>query len=271
YANTFPDGVKHLITAGEQLTISQLFQQVLRRHNTVLHNHYGPSETHVVSAYSIHPGEHIPESPPIGKPIDHTHMYILNKQKQLQPKGIAGELYISGSSVARGYFRNEELTREKFLPDPFRPGATMFRTGDMARLSEDGNIEYIGRTDDQVKIRGYRVEPGEIEMTLRNHPKIKEAAVIIRQDHAGENELYAYYSAPNRLDSLALRRYLAEEMPEYMIPLKWGWVESIPLTPNGKVDKRSLPEPEAAADDKQYAAPRNLTELKLAQLWEDVL
>ncbi|MED4804369.1 non-ribosomal peptide synthetase [Bacillus atrophaeus] len=271
YANTFPDGVKHLITAGEQLTVSHLFQQVLRRHNTVLHNHYGPSETHVVSAYSIHPGEHIPESPPIGKPIDHTHMYILNKQKQLQPKGIAGELYISGSSVARGYFRNEELTREKFLPDPFRPGATMFRTGDMARLSEDGNIEYIGRTDDQVKIRGYRVEPGEIEMTLQNHPKIKEAAVIIRQDHAGENELCAYYSAPNRLDSQALRRYLAEEIPEYMIPLKWGWVESIPLTPNGKVDKRSLPEPEAAADDKQYAAPRNLTELKLAQLWEDVL
>ncbi|MFV9833052.1 amino acid adenylation domain-containing protein [Bacillus stercoris] len=270
-ANSFPYGVKHLIAAGEQLMISDLFQEVLRERDIHLHNHYGPSETHVVSTYTIHPGDSIPEFPPIGKPISCTDLYILNHQKQLQPYGVPGELYISGASVARGYVNHDKLTRDKFSSDPFRPGAIMYRTGDLARRLEDGNIEYIGRADNQVKIRGYRIEPQEIEVTLMNHPDIKEAAILIRQDENGEHELRAYYCSVQKLNAIDLRSYMASELPEYMIPAKWVWVDSIPLTPNGKVDQSALPEPDASISGNPYTAPRNLLEAKLSQLFEDVL
>ncbi|WP_276735262.1 non-ribosomal peptide synthetase [Bacillus sp. (in: firmicutes)] len=271
FANSFPYGVKHLIAAGEQLMISDLFQDVLRERGIHLHNHYGPSETHVVSTYTIHPGDRIPEFPPIGKPIGSTDLYILNHQKQLQPCGVPGELYISGASVARGYVNHDKLTRDKFSSDPFRPGAIMYRTGDLARRLEDGNIEYIGRADNQVKIRGYRIEPQEIEVTLMNHPDIKETAILIRQDQSGEHELCAYYCSVQKLDAIDLRRYMASELPEYMIPAKWVWVDSIPLTPNGKVDQSALPEPDASISGNPYTAPRNLLEAKLSQIFEDVL
>ncbi|MGR2697468.1 amino acid adenylation domain-containing protein [Bacillus inaquosorum] len=270
-ANSFPYGVKHLITAGEQLIISDIFQDVLRERGIHLHNHYGPSETHVVSTYTIHPGDPIPEFPPIGKPIGCTDLYILNHQKQLQPCGVPGELYISGASVARGYVNHDKLTRDKFSSDPFRPGAIMYRTGDLARRLGDGNIEYIGRADKQVKIRGYRIEPQEIEVTLMNHPDIKEAAILIRQDQNGEHELCAYYCSVQKLNAIDLRSYMASELPEYMIPAKWIWVDSIPLTPNGKVDQAALPAPDASISGNPYAAPRNLIEAKLSQIFEDVL
>ncbi|MCY8754650.1 amino acid adenylation domain-containing protein, partial [Bacillus inaquosorum] len=270
-ANSFPYGVKHLITAGEQLIISDIFQDVLRERSIHLHNHYGPSETHVVSTYTIHPGDPIPEFPPIGKPIGCTDLYILNHQKQLQPCGVPGELYISGASVARGYVNHDKLTRDKFSSDPFRPGAIMYRTGDLARRLGDGNIEYIGRADNQVKIRGYRIEPQEIEVTLMNHPDIKEAAILIRQDQNGEHELCAYYCSVQKLNAIDLRSYMASELPEYMIPAKWIWVDSIPLTPNGKVDQAALPAPDASISGNPYAAPRNLIEAKLSQIFEDVL
>ncbi|MCY7973621.1 non-ribosomal peptide synthetase [Bacillus inaquosorum] len=270
-ANSFPYGVKHLITAGEQLIISDIFQDVLRERGIHLHNHYGPSETHVVSTYTIHPGDPIPEFPPIGKPIGCTDLYILNHQKQLQPCGVPGELYISGASVARGYVNHDKLTRDKFSSDPFRPGAIMYRTGDLARRLGDGNIEYIGRADNQVKIRGYRIEPQEIEVTLMNHPDIKEAAILIRQDQNGEHELCAYYCSVQKLNAIDLRSYMASELPEYMIPAKWIWVDSIPLTPNGKVDQAALPAPDASISGNPYAAPRNLIEAKLSQIFEDVL
>ncbi|USP93625.1 non-ribosomal peptide synthetase, partial [Bacillus vallismortis] len=271
FANSFPYGVKHLIAAGEQLIISELFQDVLRERGLHLHNHYGPSETHVVSTYTIHPGDRIPEFPPVGKPIGCTDLYILNHQKQLQPCGVPGELYISGASVARGYVNHEKLTRDKFSSDPFRPGAIMYRTGDLARRLEDGNIEYIGRADNQVKIRGYRIEPQEIEVTLMNHPDIKEAAILIRQDRSGEHELCAYYCSVQKLDAIDLRRYMASELPEYMIPVKWVWVDNIPLTPNGKVDQSALPESDDSISGIPYTAPRNLLEAKLSQIFEDVL
>ncbi|MEC1581805.1 amino acid adenylation domain-containing protein [Bacillus subtilis] len=270
-ANSFPDGVKHLIAAGEQLMISDLFQDVLRERGIHLHNHYGPSETHVVSTYTIHPGDPIPELPPIGKPIGCTDLYILNHQKQLQPCGVPGELYISGASVARGYVNHDKLTSDKFSSDPFKPDVIMYRTGDLARRLEDGNIEYIGRADNQVKIRGYRIEPQEIEVTLMNHPDISEAAILIWQDQNGEHELCAYYCSVQKLNAIDLRSYMASELPEYMIPAKWIWVDSIPLTPNGKVDRAALPEPDASISGNPYTAPRNLLEAKLSQLFEDVL
>ncbi|MHA6486325.1 amino acid adenylation domain-containing protein [Bacillus cabrialesii] len=271
FANSFPYGVKHLIAAGEQLIISSLFQDALRKRGMHLHNHYGPAETHVVSTHTIHPGDPIPEFPPIGKPIGCTDLYILNHQKQLQPCGVPGELYISGASVARGYVNHDSLTRDKFSPDPFRPGAIMYRTGDLARRLEDGSIEYIGRADNQVKIRGYRIEPQEIEITLMNHPDIKAAAILIRQDQNGEHELYAYYGSVQRLNTADLRSYMASELPEYMIPMKWVWVDNIPLTPNGKVDQSALPESDDSISGIPYTAPRNLLEAKLSQIFEDVL
>ncbi|WP_374004953.1 amino acid adenylation domain-containing protein [Bacillus velezensis] len=271
YAQSFPRCVKHVITAGEQLTVSRLFRQTLRLHGMHLHNHYGPSETHVVSTYTISAGDDIPEHPPIGKPIHHNKMYILSKNRQLQPLGIAGELYISGANTGRGYVNNPALTEEKFLPDPFRTDAVMYRTGDLARLRADGQIEYIGRTDDQVKIRGYRIEPKEIETVLANHHAVKEAAVLIQTNESGENELCAYCSVSQATDPSQLRSDLAKELPDYMIPVKWAFVDSIPLTANGKVDQRALPEASAYAAGRQYTAPRNVTELKLTRIWEEVL
>ncbi|MED1018427.1 non-ribosomal peptide synthase/polyketide synthase [Bacillus atrophaeus] len=272
YAHTFPRCVKHLITAGEQLTVSRLFQQVLRTHGLHLHNHYGPSETHVVSAYTIHPGDDIPEYPPIGKPICHNNMYVISKNKQLQPLGVAGELYISGANTGRGYANNPSLTGEKFLPDPFRKGAVMYRTGDLARLRADGQIEYIGRIDDQAKIRGYRIEPKEIEVILANHPAVKEAAVLIQKNTSGENELCAYCSVSKAIDPSALRTDLAKDLPDYMIPVKWAFVESIPLTVNGKVDRKALPAPEGGVQKGvEYVAPRTAAEAQLAHIWQEVL
>ncbi|MCY8000847.1 non-ribosomal peptide synthetase [Bacillus haynesii] len=271
YANNFPSCVKHVITAGEQLTVSHIFKALLKRRGIRLHNHYGPAETHVVSTCTIHPEGDIPDAPPIGKPISHNAMYILDKNKRLQPRGVAGELYISGESVGRGYVNNPVLTKQKFLPDPFRAGAVMYRTGDIARLRADGQIDYIGRTDDQVKIRGYRVEPKEIEVTLANHPAVKEAVVLVQKDSEGEHELCAYYSTRKPIDPSALRHDLADVIPDYMMPVKWTAVQTIPLTANGKVDKSALPEPTSSASHQSYAAPRNLNELRLSQIWEDVL
>ncbi|MDE1453327.1 amino acid adenylation domain-containing protein [Bacillus paralicheniformis] len=271
YANHFPNCVKHVITAGEQLTVSHIFKALLKRHGIHLHNHYGPAETHVVSTCTIHPEGDIPDSPPIGKPISHNAMYILDKYKRLQPCGVAGELYISGASVGRGYVNNPILTKQKFLPDPFRAGAVMYRTGDIARLRADGQMDYIGRTDDQVKIRGYRVEPKEIEVTLANHPAVKEAVVLVQKDSEGEHELCAYYSTRKPIDPSALRHDLADAIPDYMMPVKWTAVPAIPLTANGKVDKSALPEPTSSASHQSYAAPRNLNELRLSQLWEGLL
>ncbi|MED1146290.1 non-ribosomal peptide synthetase [Bacillus paralicheniformis] len=271
YANHYPNCVKHVITAGEQLTVSHIFKALLKRHGIHLHNHYGPAETHVVSTCTIHPEDDIPGSPPIGKPISHNAMYILDKYKRLQPCGVAGELYISGASVGRGYVNNPILTKQKFLPDPFRAGAVMYRTGDIARLRADGQMDYIGRTDDQVKIRGYRVEPKEIEVTLANHPAVKEAVVLVQKDSEGEHELCAYYSTRKPIDPSALRHDLADAIPDYMMPVKWTAVPAIPLTANGKVDKSALPEPTSSASHQSYAAPRNLNELRLSQLWEGLL
>nr|WGE01570.1 AMP-binding protein [Bacillus velezensis] len=272
YAYSFPRCVKHLITAGEQLTVSRLFQKVLRTHGLHLHNHYGPSETHVVSTYTIQPGDDIPEYPPIGKPICHNNMYVISKNKQLQPLGIAGELYISGANTGRGYVNNPALTGEKFLPDPFREGAVMYRTGDLARSREDGQIEYLGRIDDQAKIRGYRIEPKEVEVILANHPAVREATVLIQKNALGENELCAYCGVSKATDPSALRKDLAKNLPDYMIPVKWAFVESIPLTANGKVDRKALPAPEGGVQTGgEYVAPRTAAEARLAHIWKEVL
>lgn len=272
YAQSFPRCVKHIITAGEQLVVTHELQKYLRQHRVFLHNHYGPSETHVVTTCTMDPGQAIPELPPIGKPISNTGIYILDEGLQLKPEGIVGELYISGANVGRGYLHQPELTAEKFLDNPYQPGERMYRTGDLARWLPDGQLEFLGRIDHQVKIRGHRIELGEIESRLLNHPAIKEAVVIDRADETGGKFLCAYVVLQKPLSDEEMRAYLAQALPEYMIPSFFVTLERIPVTPNGKTDRRALPKPEGSAKTKaDYVAPTTELEQKLVAIWEQIL
>jgi amino acid adenylation domain-containing protein len=279
YAAIFPSSVKHIIAAGEQLVVPEPLRNYLKDNHVVLHNHYGPSETHVVSTLTIDPGGEIPALPSIGKPIANTGLYILDENKNLVPIGVPGELYISGDSVGRGYYNREQPTRERYMPDPFFQGERMYRTGDLARRLPDGNIEFLGRVDLQVKLRGYRIEPGEIETQLMNHQDVKEAVVAAGGQGHGHEYLCAYIVAagPGKFDrtpSMAeeLKNYLSRSLPGYMIPAHFVKMERLPLTPSGKIDRKALPEPgkgDGAAGD--FIAPRDEIEMKLASLWAEVL
>ena len=239
-------------------------------------NMYGPTETTIWSAvYRLEGQEE--RSVPIGRPVANTALYILQSDGRPVSPGEEGELYIAGDGLARGYLNRPELTGERFLPDPFnfRPGGKMYRTGDLARARQDGNVEYLGRTDFQVKIRGFRVELGEIEAVLEQHPKVLQAVVAARDNHAGEKLLIAYYvPADNQKPTPAsLRDHLSAQLPSYMIPSAFVPITKFPLTANCKVDRKALPAPSANdfASGQEYVAPRNPTERKLASLWEEVL
>ncbi|MBA4532700.1 non-ribosomal peptide synthetase [Brevibacillus halotolerans] len=272
FSKIFPTCVKHIITAGEQLVVTHELKRYLRNNQVYLHNHYGPSETHVVTTYTIDPNHEIPEIPSIGKPISNTGVYILDKEKKLQPHGIAGELFISGANVGRGYIHNSELTAEKFSANPFKPKERMYRTGDLARWLPDGNIEYLGRIDQQVKIRGHRIELGEIESHLLNHKDIKEAVVIDQMDEKQTKHIVAYLVVSKKVSDMDLRNYMGKTLPDYMVPSFFVSVDKIPLTPNGKIDRRSLPKPEGTIGaDVAYVAPSTELEQKLAIIWQDVL
>jgi thioesterase domain-containing protein/acyl carrier protein len=213
----------------------------------------------------------------IGRPIANTQIYILNSFLHPVPIGVQGELYIGGAGVARGYLNRPELTAEKFIPDPFStaPGARMYKTGDLACYRPDGNIEFLGRADHQVKIRGFRIELGEIEAVLGQHPAVREAVVVAREDSPGEKRLVAYVVAereplPTTTD---LRHFLKEKLPEYMVPAIFVLLDALPLMPNGKIDRRALPSPDRSRPelDKAFVAPRDDLELQLAHIWEEVL
>ncbi|MCP5052296.1 MAG: amino acid adenylation domain-containing protein, partial [bacterium] len=193
YIDEFPSCIRHIVTAGEQLVIGNTLRRYLQAKKVFLHNHYGPSETHVVTALTIDPEGEILEIPSIGKPIINTGIYIVDRSCHLVPVGIAGELWIGGAQVGRGYWEREELTKEKFITNPFKAGDRVYRTGDLARWIFDGNIEFLGRIDHQVKISGFRVELGEIENHMNNHPAIKDAVVMARND-GGRTFLCAYYT-----------------------------------------------------------------------------
>jgi acyl carrier protein len=284
YIDAFPGCVNHIQTAGEQVVVSDMFRNHLQKNHIYLHNHYGPSEAHVVTALTLDPAEEIPELPSIGKPVSNTAIYILDKYGCLQPVGIPGELYIEGVQVGRGYLNNPELTAQKFLyrTDRFYrsyrsyKSYILYKTGDLARWLADGNIEFLGRIDYQVKIRGFRIEPGEIETQILNHRDVKEAVVVPRENKPGDKYLCAYIvpTSPGVFEKTPgiteLKRYLSGKLPDYMVPSYFIRLEKIPLTGSGKVDRKALPEPGLKAGD-NYAAPQNKIEEKLVKLWSEIL
>lgn len=272
YAGRFPSTVKHIITAGEQLIVPEKFRAHLKKHGIFLHNHYGPSETHVVTAHTIDPDGFIPELPPIGKPIANTQIYIVNDRMQPQPVGVAGELCIAGHNVGRGYMGNEALTGERYLPNPFAPGGRLYKTGDLARWTPEGTIEFLGRLDHQVKIRGFRIELGEVENGLLAHPLVKETIVVAKDDGRGGKYLCAYFVARRELTAGELREHLGKTLPDYMIPSHFVQLPSMPLTPNGKIDRKALPEPDAShGRSEAYVPPSTEKELAVAEVWREVL
>ncbi|MCP3738294.1 amino acid adenylation domain-containing protein [Rossellomorea sp. BNER] len=266
-----PKSIKHVITAGEQLILSPSLKQCIRQSNVHIHNHYGPSETHVVTTYKLSPDKELIEHPPIGKPIANTQIYVLNENRQIQPQGAVGEVYISGKSVSRGYLGKPKLTAEKFLTNPFVPNERMYRTGDIARYLSDGNIEFLGRIDQQVKIRGYRIELGEIESVLMEYPKVKDVVVRNLIDGQSETYLCAYVILNESVSSTELEKYLQQKLPDYMIPSFIKEIRQIPLMPNGKVDRKALPLPDRLERKTTYVPPATEMERQLVEIWEQVL
>ncbi|WP_240903879.1 non-ribosomal peptide synthetase, partial [Chengkuizengella sediminis] len=262
--------LKHLIIGGEILNIKQV-RQVLNGFSDVrITNVYGPTECTVdTTTYLVQGNE---SNIPIGKPIANSRIYIVDKFNNLLPIGVSGQLCISGSGVARGYLNLPEFTAEKFVSNPYKPGELMYQTGDLARWTSDGNIEYLGRIDHQVKIRGFRFELGEVESHLLKHSEIMESVVTVKENGTGEKTLCAYLICNTQVNSAQLRECLSKFLPEYMIPSFFVQLEKMPLTPNGKIDRKALPQPEGIMNTGiEYVAPRNELESQLVSLWEKVL
>ncbi|CAH0134981.1 non-ribosomal peptide synthetase [Pseudomonas carnis] len=258
-------GLVRVMCSGEALpgSLVRRFKQQLP--GIGLYNLYGPTEAAVdVTAWNCARPE-VPDNTPIGKPIANTRLYVLDGQLQPVPLGVVGELFIAGVQVARGYLNRPELTAERFLDDPFTPGR-MYRTGDLGRYLPDGTLEYLGRNDDQVKIRGLRIELGEIQARLIEHPAVKDAVVVAR-----DQRLVAYYTgAPTDIESL--RAQLLQHLPDFMVPALFMHLDALPLSPNGKLDRKALPAPGMdALQVREYAAPEGDTEILLAQLWAELL
>ncbi len=277
--NLFPSRLVEVITAGEQLRITDAMQQFFSRlGNCALHNHYGPTESHVVTSFALHgPPSEWPRLPPIGRPIANARAYILDPDGHPVPIGVPGELCLGGNVLARGYLGQPELTSQRFISDPFdsSPDARIYRTGDRCRYLADGNIEFLGRFDHQVKIRGFRIEPGEIEVTLTQNESIREAAVVLREDAPGERRLTAYV-VPTRTpppSAADLRDYLKARLPDYMMPSAFVFLDALPLNANGKLDRKALPAPgiTRGSPEQSFAPPCTEMEKKISAIWREIL
>lgn len=281
------------VVVGNEKTLSTTVESWRQRvgDRVEWNNAYGPTET-TVTASNYDPGAaHLrTHTAPIGRPIANAELYVLDGRQQLVPVGVIGEIYIGGAGVARGYHRRAGLTAERFVPHPYarEGGARLYRTGDLGRFLPDGNIEFLGRADEQIKVRGFRVEVGEIEAALRQHPEVRECAVVAYDDEHRGPRLVAYVVArqperelppretevPQREAELSgLRDFLREQLPEYMVPSTITRLDAFPLTPNGKLDRKALPAPDAtrAEADGPYVAPRSELENLIAGVWREVL
>ncbi|NEQ78177.1 MAG: amino acid adenylation domain-containing protein [Okeania sp. SIO2C9] len=280
--------LREVITAGEQLQVTpDLLEMMKRLPNCRLQNQYGPSESHVVSAYTLQgDADNWPKLPPIGRPIANAQLYVLSREQQPVPVGVPGELYIGGVCLANGYLRRRELTTEKFIPNPFENSRAtkLYKTGDLCRYLADGNIEILGRLDHQVKVRGYRIETGEIEASLTQHPIVKETVVVATEDNLGNKRLVAYLVLETKTPASSnpkvseieqidtVKQYLKERLPEYMIPSGFVVLSQLPLTPSGKLDRKALPVPDVASSvSTEYVAPETETQKVLAEIWAQVL
>ncbi|BBK72536.1 hypothetical protein NBRC13719_18810 [Bacillus subtilis subsp. subtilis] len=261
--------LKHLIIGGEALSPSHVNRIRNVCPEVSIWNGYGPTENTTFST-CLHIQKTYELSIPIGRPVGNSTAFILNQWGVLQPVGAVGELCVGGDGVARGYLGRPDLTKEKFVPHPFAPGDRLYRTGDLARWLSDGTIEYVGRIDDQVKVRGYRVELGEIETALRQIDGVKEAAVLARTAQTGSKELFGYISVKAGTNAEQVRSLLARSLPNYMIPAYIIEMETLPLTSNGKLNRKALPEPDVASKQ-TYIPPRNELEEQLALIWQEVL
>jgi amino acid adenylation domain-containing protein len=272
--------LREIITAGEQLRVTPAIRALAHRLDRCeLVNQYGPTETHVVTAYTLGGDpDDWPALPPIGRPIDNVTALVLDAAGEPVPDGLPGELNLGGLALAHGYLDDPARTAERFVAAPAGARETrLYRTGDVARVRRDGEIEYLGRADDQVKIRGFRVELGEIERVLSESPLVAACAVKLSGDSSAERRLIAYYIRRGGIDASsavsALRTWCRDRLPEYMIPAAYVPMDALPLTPSGKLDRRSLPDPEwdSTATAHSYKAPRSNIEHELTQIWEKLL
>ncbi|QKQ75847.1 non-ribosomal peptide synthetase [Nostoc sp. TCL240-02] len=268
-------GIKQLLFGGESVSVSHVHRALELLPETQLIHGYGPSECTVFTCCYPIPkqlAENV-NSIPIGKPIGDRIFYILDENLHRVPIGVPGELYVGGASVARGYLNQPTLTREKFIPNPFIEGDTLYKTGDLVRRLPDGNLEFIGRIDTQVKIRGFRIELAEIEATLIQHPEIKQVVVIAQKDEPGKKFLVAYIVVAKDSSPSSLRNFLKKKLPDYMIPAAFVFLEALPLTLNGKVNRRALPDPDIDQRNLEvdFVLPRTPIEQELATIWIEVM
>jgi amino acid adenylation domain-containing protein len=271
-----------LVIVGNEKTLEGMLQKWRRLigESVEWSNAYGPSET-TITASNYEPSSNgwareEKSTVPIGRPVMNVEVYVLDAAQQLVPVDVAGELYIGGAGVARGYHKQAAQTAERFIPHPYsrKGGERLYRTGDAARYRADGNVEFLGRVDEQVKIRGFRVEVGEVEAVLAQHASVRESVVLAREDGRGGHRLVAYVVGSNgELRTEELRSYLKQKLLEYMVPSSFVMMEALPLTPNGKVDRRALPEADHARTDADevYVEPRSAMERTIANIWQEVL
>ncbi|NOK14170.1 non-ribosomal peptide synthetase, partial [Corallococcus exercitus] len=273
-----PTSLKEINTAGEQLRMTPALRRLLHAlGGCVLDNHYGPTETHAASAHVLKGNPDAwPDLPPIGRTITNARTYLLDSRGEPVPVGVAGELFIGGAGLARGYLHRPDLTAERFVPDPLspHPGARRYRTGDFARYLPDGTLEFLGRRDAQVKLRGYRIELPEVEAAVARLPGVKDVAVVAREDAARGKQLVAYVvTQPGAaVDAGALKAALRDRLPEYMVPAAFVLLDAFPLTPSGKLDRRALPAPgEDAEGARAFVAPRTPLETEVAGVFAALL
>ncbi|HZI09664.1 MAG TPA: amino acid adenylation domain-containing protein, partial [Myxococcus sp.] len=268
-------GVRQVLAGGDVLPVQRVREHRARLpEGSVLVNGYGPTEnTTFSSTHTLRRGDAVARSVPIGRPLSNSTVYVLDGALQPVPVGVPGELYVGGDGLARGYLGRPELTAERFVPHPLAatPGERLYRTGDKVRWSADGTLEFLGRNDFQVKVRGFRIELGEVEAVLRQAPGVEEAVVVVREDVPGDKRLVAYVVG-EAVESRALRAFLEQKLPEYMVPSALVPLPALPLNANGKVDRKALPAPEAPTSDVDtFVAPRTPTEEQLARIFAEVL
>lgn len=274
-----PRGLRQIITAGEQLKITDELRALFGRlPHCTLDNHYGPSETHLATWLRLEgPAQKWPRLPAIGRPIANAQAFVLDTKLQPVPVGVVGELFIGGDGLARGYLNRPDQTAWRFIPNPFNapPGARLYRTGDLVRHLKNGLLEFVGRSDNQVKVRGFRIEVGEIESVLKQHPAVSQVAVVASADDNGHKRLVAYVVAGKERtpSSEELRNHLRERLPEYMVPAAFLTLDRLPLSRSGKVNRHALPAVAQAkgSDPDGYVAPRTAIEEILTAIWAEVL